>query len=48
MEQNQFSQEDHMSKLMDIPSLPFQIDFAMPVIKVECGDTFSGLLTANG
>jgi alpha-tubulin suppressor-like RCC1 family protein len=48
MDQNQFSKEDHMSKLMDIPSLPFQIDFSKPVIKVECGDTYSGLLTANG
>ena len=34
--------------MIDIPSLPYQIDFAMPVIKVGCGETFSGLLTSNG
>lgn len=29
-------------------SLPFQVDFYVPVVKVTCGDAFSGLLTAEG
>lgn len=37
-----------MDKLQDIPSIPFQVDFNIPVVKVTCGDLFAGLLTAEG
>lgn len=32
----------------DFNSLPFQIDFFIPVIKLTCGDAFSALLTGEG
>jgi alpha-tubulin suppressor-like RCC1 family protein len=28
--------------------LPFRVNFYIPVVKVTCGDSFSGLLTAEG
>ena len=34
--------------LEDIASLPFEINFRIPVVKVGCGDTYSALLTAEG
>lgn len=39
---------DQMDLLDDVPSIPFSIEFTLPVIKVMCGDLFSGLLTAEG
>lgn len=32
----------------DIPSLPFQVDFRIPVVKISCGDLFGSLLTVEG
>ena len=32
----------------DISSIPFQIDFEIPVSKVTCGDSFTVLLSAEG
>ena len=33
---------------MEVPSIPYMIDFDIPVAKVACGDMFSGLLTCAG
>ena len=40
-------QED-VEKLQDIASLPYQVEFNIPVLKVSCGDLFSALLTVEG
>lgn len=40
--------QDDLPKLEDIPSLPFSIDFMIPVVKLTCGDCFAGILTAEG
>lgn len=37
-----------MEKLDNIPSLPFEISFNVPVAKVSCGDLFASLLTVEG
>ena len=36
------------NKLEDVASIPFMIDFDIPVVKVACGDLFAGMLTAEG
>lgn len=40
--------EDMLDSVEELVSLPFQVEFYIPVIKVTCGDAFSGLLTAEG
>lgn len=35
-------------KMEDVASIPFMIDFDIPVVKVACGDLFAGFLTAEG
>ena len=40
--------ESDLYKLEDINSLPFGIDFSIPVSKVECGDSVFALLTCEG
>ena len=40
--------EDMLDSVEELVSLPFQVDFYIPVVKVTCGDAFSGLLTAEG
>ena len=37
-----------MDRLEDIPSVPFQVYFQIPVLKVACGDLFMALLTVEG
>ena len=44
---NQITKEE-LFMLKDIPSMPYQLDFAPPVVKVTCGDGFNALLTAQG
>lgn len=34
--------------IQEVPSIPFMIDFDIPVVQVMCGDMFQGLLTAHG
>lgn len=46
-EHNLFN-EDMLYMLEDIASLPFEINFRIPVVKVGCGDSYSALLTAEG
>lgn len=40
--------EDKLFMAEDISSLPFEVNFSIPVIKVGCGDTYSAMLTAEG
>ena len=40
--------QDDIDKLEDIASMPFQVDFKIPVYKTICGDVFSALLTNQG
>ena len=40
--------KEELIMLKDIPSMPYQLDFAPPVVKVTCGDGFNALLTAQG
>ena len=40
--------EDMLDSVEELVSLPFRVEFYIPVIKVTCGDAFSGLLTAEG
>lgn len=35
-------------KMEDVASIPYMIDFDIPVVKVACGDLFAGILTAEG
>lgn len=46
-EKNLMMKED-LEMLQDMPSVPFQISFDIPVVKVTCGDGFSTLLSAEG
>ena len=34
--------------LQDMASVPFQVDFPIPVAKVTCGDGFSAILSVEG
>ena len=44
---NELTEED--ARMMeDVPSIPFKIDFNIPVVKVCAGDLFAGMLTAEG
>ena len=42
---NKKEAEDHLET---IPSIPYGLDFNIPVAKVVCGDLFAGALTAQG
>jgi alpha-tubulin suppressor-like RCC1 family protein len=37
-----------LSMLQDMASVPFQVDFPIPVAKVTCGDGFSAILSVEG
>ena len=39
---------DQLELLDDVPSVPYCLDFNIPVNKVMCGDLFAGLLTVEG
>lgn len=49
-------EDDEIEEILDsqahlyqnVPSIPYSIDFNIPVYKVACGDLFSGLLTVEG
>ena len=34
--------------LEEVPSIPYMVDFNIPVVKVACGDMFAAMLTAEG
>ncbi len=40
--------EKDLFKLEEISSMPFEIDFNIPVLKVVCTQKTAGLLTAEG
>lgn len=46
-DKNEIDQYD-LDRMQSFSSLPFAVDFNLPVVKVMCGDQFSGLLTADG
>lgn len=46
-EKNYMTHSD-IDMLQDIPSMPFQIEFKLPVAKVACGDTNYALLSCSG
>ena len=46
-DKNEINQED-LDRMQLLSSLPFAVEFNLPVVKVMCGDKFSGLLTADG
>ena len=45
--QNELSAQD-AQKMEDVASIPYMIDFDIPVVKVACGDLFAAMLTAEG
>ena len=48
-DKNLFTEEDlEKNMLQDINSMPFEVDFFIPIVKVTCGDVFAGLLTSEG
>lgn len=40
--------ENELYKLEDMNSLPFQVDFFIPIVKVSCGEALCALLTSEG
>jgi alpha-tubulin suppressor-like RCC1 family protein len=46
-EKNYMTHSD-IDMLQDIPSMPFQIEFRLPIAKVACGDTNYALLSCSG
>ena len=47
IENNELDQQD-AAMLEDVASIPYMIDFDIPIVKVVCGDFFAGILTAEG
>ena len=47
IERNEITKKDLMN-FEDVASIPYSVDFDIPVVKVICGDLFSGILTAEG
>lgn len=43
-----FIDRNELQMIESIPSLPFQVDFCIPVNKIQCGDGFSAIVTAEG
>ena len=47
IESNELTEAD-AGALIEVPSIPYMIDFNIPVAKIACGDMFAGLLTCEG
>lgn len=50
---NDFEQRNELNvadvkHIMEVPSIPYMLDFYQPVFKVACGDMFAALLTCEG
>lgn len=43
-----FVEEDQLEKVEDLCSMPFEINFKIPIVKITTGDAFAGILTAEG
>ena len=41
-------EQHQLDKLHDLSSMPFEVNFRIPVIKITTGDSFAGMLTAEG
>ena len=47
IENNEITRKE-LVKFEDVASIPYALDFDIPVVKVICGDLFTGMLTAEG
>ena len=47
IEKNEITRKE-LVKFEDVASIPYALDFDIPVVKVICGDLFTGMLTAEG
>ena len=47
IERNEIMKKE-LLRFEDVASIPYSVDFDIPVVKVICGDLFSGILTAEG
>jgi hypothetical protein len=45
---NELTADEVQTMMQEVPSIPFMVNFDMPVVQVMCGDLFQGLLTAHG
>ena len=45
---NELTEGDVAVMVQDVPSIPFEVPFNIPVVQIMCGDLFQGLLTAHG
>jgi alpha-tubulin suppressor-like RCC1 family protein len=45
---NLMQKEDAYEKTDDISSMPFQIEFKIPIVKTICGDSFAAILSCEG
>ena len=48
LEEKNYLEEKDIKMIQDIPSMPFMIEFNLPIVKVACADTNYALLAANG
>jgi len=48
IERNELGEAEAAAALQEMSSIPYMIDFDIPVAKVVCGDMFAGLLTCEG
>ena len=47
IQNNELTEED-ARRMEDVASIPYMIEFNIPVVKVCAGDLFAGMLTAEG
>ena len=47
-DKSELTAEEAVLMMHEVPSIPFEVQFDIPVVQVMCGDLFQGLLTANG
>jgi hypothetical protein len=45
---NELTEDEVEVNMQEVPSIPFMVEFDIPVVQVMCGDLFQGLLTADG
>ena len=45
---NELTEDEVQTMIQEVPSIPFMVEFDIPVVQVMCGDLFQGVLTAHG
>lgn len=45
---SELTEEEVAIMIQDVPSIPYEVPFDIPVVQIMCGDLFQGLLTAHG